>query len=105
MEYEIEQCGLGKSGKPKTVQVEDLDSAWKDPSLRIEKGGANGIGDRYKNVQEFLKDNEKVWMPEVSVNKAGEVIFVDGRHRFAALRDMGVKEIKVMMKGANNWKK
>lgn len=85
------------------VNVENLDNAWK--ALRVEKDGNGGIGDRYKNAQSFLRNNSKINMVEVIAKPNGSIDFVDGRHRFAALRDSGVKTVKVLMRDSQNWQR
>jgi hypothetical protein len=79
------------------VDVSKLDAAWKkDGNFRINVGGGNGIGDRYANAKEFISDTaNKVRMPEVAIDKTGRVIVKDGRHRLAAIRDIGKKSVYV----------
>lgn len=97
--FEWTRHGLA-TGKAVTVKVSDLDRAWKTD--RITKD--TGIGDRYKEAEKFLKTHTKVNMSEVTVNKDGSIVFTDGRHRFAVLRDSGRETIKVVMRSSKNWK-
>ena len=63
----------------------------------IGEGGKGGIGNRYKNFAEFIKTAKSIDAPNVAVNKDGGIVFGDGRHRYAYLRDMGVKNIPLSM--------
>lgn len=81
-------------GERTKVSVADLDSRWKTD--RVEAGGEGGIGTRYESAREFMKANDKINMSEVVVKPDGSVVFKDGRHRFAVLRDEGVGVISVM---------
>ncbi len=72
-------------------------------SVASGKGGTGKtIGNRYENFKEFLKTGDPVEMPEVSSRppawpgvERSLVGFTNGRHRFAVLRDMGLKRIPV----------
>lgn len=92
----------GREYKRVTVSVEALDKAWNE--LRVGSGGRDGIGDRYRDAKKFLSENSKVRMSEVTVKRDGKIIFNDGRHRFAVLRDSGRKEIDVLMRNSKQWK-
>lgn len=81
-------------GERVEMSVADLDSRWKTD--RVEAGGEGGIGTRYESAREFMKANDKINMSEVVVKPDGSVVFKDGRHRFAVLRDEGVGVISVM---------
>lgn len=84
------------SAKLAEVDVSKLDEAWSKDSMYVGPAGEGktSIGGRYENAKTFLKQagasGQEV---EASVvyfdEKTGEVSFEDGRHRFAALRDMG----------------
>ena len=63
----------------------------------IGPGGKNGIGQRYARVGEFLSRASTMDASAVAVNTDGSVSFVDGRHRYAFLRDKGVTSIPVAM--------
>lgn len=56
-------------------------------------GGAGGIGNRYAGVKDYLSKNGAMYASEVHVRENGSVIFDNGRHRYAVLRDAGVKEM------------
>jgi site-specific DNA-cytosine methylase len=63
----------------------------------VGKGGEGGIEGRYKKFAEFIKDARSIEAPNVSVGKDGAIVFGDGRHRYAYLRDSGVKNIPLSM--------
>ena len=80
------------------VDVLALDSSWQRDSDYVQPQGFNGLGDRYAEFGEWLsKATEPIWMPTISYSEATDwhVAFTDGRHRFAWLRDHGVKTLPV----------
>ncbi len=80
------------------VDVCKLDSSWKnDQPYYIGPGVIGpGNGERYKydNFGLWLALENAVWMPQVCLED-GYVTFADGRHRFAWLRDHGMKSLPV----------
>ncbi|ARV59514.1 hypothetical protein BZZ01_13540 [Nostocales cyanobacterium HT-58-2] len=89
-------------GELRRVKVADLEEAVIE-SQRIGVDGKGGNQSKYDGAVEFLSNNDRALMPEVAVDGNGRVTFIDGKHRFAALRDSGVEEIPVNMIGAKNW--
>jgi hypothetical protein len=61
------------------------------------KGTENAIKNRYKGVGEFLKTAPSMRASEAYVRPNGSVVFGDGRHRFAYLRDIGLKKIPMSL--------
>jgi hypothetical protein len=59
--------------------------------------GKQGISGRYEKFESFLKDAKSIEASNVSVNKDGGIVFGDGRHRYAVLRDMGLDELPIVM--------
>jgi hypothetical protein len=59
--------------------------------------GKDGISGRYEKFENFLKDAKSIEASNVSVNKDGGIVFGDGRHRYAVLRDMGLGELPIVM--------
>ena len=99
-----------------------FDKAFSKTQFYIGSKGKGGIGDRYNRFELFIlggkyyiKDDifftcepaNSIEVSAVSVNEIGEVSFEDGRHRYAWLRDFGIREIPVVMqsKSINNAKK
>ena len=69
-----------------------------DECSYILPNGINGIFDRYKNVGEYLKTGQKIDATQVCFSeKNGKLAasISDGRHRFAYMRDLGMKSIPV----------
>jgi len=80
------------------VKMAAFDAAWQgDKGFHVGPGGAGGIGNRYEQVGEFLQTAKTMEAPEVHVRENGTVIFGDGRHRAAYLRDQGVEHVPVSM--------
>ena len=70
----------------------------KDESMYVgPKGTANAIKGRYGRFEEFSKTAPSIEAPTVSVNKDGNVIFGNGRHRYAYMRDQGLSKIPMAM--------
>jgi hypothetical protein len=82
------------------VDIGKFDANWKkDPESYVGLNGEGGIGNRYNNVKEFLSTvKEPVEAPEVDRMKSIDVVsFTDGRHRVAALRDLGAKRTTLLV--------
>jgi len=79
------------------ADVKKMDDSWKNESdYYVGKDGVGGQNGRYKTVSDFVDRGSPIVMPEVSMRTSdGVVTFIDGRHRFAVLRDRGLKRIKV----------
>ena len=92
----------GKRERLITVSTAKLDRAWqRDGSSYLPKRGEgkSEVRGRREGVQRFLTTGRPLQAPRISIGKDGGVSFVDGRHRFAVLRDSGVKRIAVMVRG------
>ena len=66
----------------------------------ISPNGTNGIGNRYKKFEEYLKTGQPITATDVNVNVFNGKLSTsinDGRHRFAYLRDMGMNKIPIAM--------
>lgn len=80
------------------VKTQPFEEAFKQTDQYIGPGGTgNTISDRYKKVGEFLKDAPSMQVGNVHVRENGTVIFGDGRHRYAYLRDSGLNKIPIAM--------
>lgn len=80
------------------VNVAKLDAGWsRDGSFYLDRTGKNRIGNRYENIAKFMQTTTELSASEVSVGKSGVVMFGDGRHRFAFLRDQGLTSVPVSM--------
>ena len=66
--------------------------------LYVGFNGQNGSKEKYDNIKRFLETGEPIIAPHIYFDTKEEetsVHFQDGRHRFAVLRDLGMKEIPV----------
>ena len=82
------------------VDTKKLDSELKkDDEMYVGYNGTNGSGLKYDRFKNFLKTNQEIRSPIIYLRKlsSGEIEthIYDGRHRFAVLRDMGIKQIPV----------
>lgn len=76
-----------------------FDAKWpKDDYYIAQRGvGASTKGGAYEGMREWLKANNHMEAAEVQVDETGEVYFINGRHRYALLRDLRAKPIIVAM--------
>ena len=89
---------LEKNNQIVKVNVNAFDDAFSKTQWQyIGESGKGGIGNRYKNFGEFIKNAKSIEAPNVAVNKDGSIVFGDGRHRYAYLRDAGVANIPLSM--------
>ena len=80
------------------VNPETFDKAFAKTDWQyVGKKGKGGIEGRYENFADWVKDAPSMHASNASVNKEGGIVFGDGRHRYAYLRDEGVKEIPISM--------
>ena len=73
----------------------------KDKASYIAPNGTNGVENKYEEVGIFLKTGQEFWAPQVRISEYDGKVFaimIDGRHRFAYLRDMGLKKIPLSVK-------
>lgn len=111
-----------KKGILVDVKTKEFDNLFKqDREMYIGPGGKGGIGDRYNMFGIFVNGGsydvggfeidhdpaDSIESAEVHVNDKGEVSFLNGRHRWAWLRDQGARTIPVSMsrKSIENSKK
>lgn len=60
------------------------------------KGTPGGLGDRYGRAGEWILSGKAINMCQIWVNDDG-LGFIDGRHRFAWLRDQGLTTMPVQL--------
>ena len=90
------------------VDVKVFDAAFaKDTDFYLDNKGSNRIGKRYEQFAKFFDENSQIEMPEVNVDSEGRVSFINGRHRYAYMRDQGATTIpvSVVKEGVENAKK
>ncbi len=78
------------------IDVARLDAAWQASDSYIGRGGTgDAIAGRYEKFGNWVIGKDRVIeMPTICIDN-GILEFTDGRHRFAWLRDHGVKHIPV----------
>ena len=87
-----------EGNKIANVNPEVFDKAFaKSEWQYVGEKGEGGIGNRYEKFAEWVKNADSMYASNVSVNEKGSVTFGDGRHRYAYLRDEGVKKIPMSM--------
>ena len=79
------------------VDVAKVDQSWSlARGYHIGPGGTGAaIGGRYARFGAFIPKGVPVWMAALGLQKGGVISFMDGRHRFAWLRDRGVQALPV----------
>ena len=85
---------LSKPGEAILVDVEPIDRAWAGAESNAGYVPATEITPR-ETMYSTIDKGHAIEMPEVKLGTDGGFVFEDGRQRFAALRDLGVKQIKV----------
>lgn len=81
-----------------TQKVEKLFKINKD--AYIAPKGKGGIGDRYNQFISYLKTGQDIDASRLHIREENgrmTLSFIDGRHRFCVLRDMGMKKIPFAM--------
>jgi len=80
------------------IKPEAFDKAFQKTDWQyVGKEGKGGIEGRYKRFGDFVKEAPSMRASNVAVNKNGSVVFGDGRHRYAYLRDQGLESIPMSM--------
>ncbi len=101
-----ERIVLDPHDKKRGFQLVEVDRFNFD--MKYEDYGAMYIGrsgnisqpERMERFEEYLKTGKKIYAPTVYINDNGrqpEIIFEDGRHRYAYMRDMKMKGIPMAM--------
>lgn len=94
----INRIDKKSGGELVNVNPSAFDEAFSKTSWQyVGEKGKEGISGRYEKFQNFLKDAKSIEASNVSVNKDGGIVFGDGRHRYAVLRDMGLDELPIVM--------
>lgn len=82
-----------RPGVPMMVNLGRFEAEWKKNDWQyLPPSGANDIGNRRNRIKAGIERGSCFPLPEVGFSENGEeLLFDDGRHRVATLRDMGVK--------------
>src|ERR1017187_2127196 len=72
------------------LSVFAVDASWQKDGDYVGVGGTGrAILGRYEKVGQRFEQGERMWLPQVCLDHSEEIVFTDGRHRFAWLRDRG----------------
>lgn len=94
----INRIDKKSGGQLVNVNPSAFDEAFSKTSWQyVGEKGKEGISGRYEKFENYLKDAKSIEASNVSVNKDGGIVFGDGRHRYAVLRDMGLDELPIVM--------
>lgn len=94
----INRIDKKSGGELVNVNPSAFDEAFSKTSWQyVGEKGKDGISGRYEKFENFLKDAKSIEASNVSVNKDGGIVFGDGRHRYAVLRDLGLDELPIVM--------
>jgi hypothetical protein len=74
------------------VKKADIDLQ-KDTNFYVGPHAKGGFPEKYNKIKEL----DKIEMPYMSIDENGQVGFLDGRHRFAYLRDTGLQRIRIVV--------
>jgi hypothetical protein len=78
--------------------VTKLDESWRHNTYYIGFGGTGkAIHERYQKFGKWVGLGEPIWMSTVCLDENEEISFIDGRHRFAWLRDHGVIDLSIQV--------
>lgn len=80
------------------IDTEKFDKVFQKRDTYIGKNGKNGIGNRYECFKIFWDNNETIEVSEIFIglsilDNKETVDFTNGRHRYAYMRDLGMKKI------------
>lgn len=82
------------------LDVDKVEASYsKDENFYVGPQGAGGIGTRYQRFLQWLEENPNTPIdpPMIGLTPSKTIIFGDGRHRWAVLRDMGEKRIPALV--------
>ena len=83
------------------INVAKVDASWqRDATYYVGLNGTcapggSGSKKKYDRFGAWIKHHSCVWMPHLGIGDLGIIEFTEGRHRFAWLRDHGLKAMPV----------
>ncbi len=84
------------------VDAAKADALWaKDKNFHVSETGIGGSATKLTRAKEFIGAGNQFKAPAMGISANGRVNFDDGRHRFAAMRAMGLDRIPVSMDAAS----
>ena len=98
---DVDEKSASSGGELVEVDVAKMDKILKDTDgSYVDNNGKGGSPDKYQNALKFFsKDPEEIKFveaPVIVVDKDSAYI-VEGRHRFAVMRALGAKRLKITM--------
>ncbi len=84
-----------------TVDTSELDKELQTEEGYVGKNGAGGSKEKYDKFKKFLRTQQAIVPPKISIEEQDGRVFPqinDGRHRFAVLRDLGIRNMPVLIK-------
>ena len=96
--YKLDQMQNCKLVRINTKKLDELFK--KDKLAYIEPEGKNGIRNRYKLFGEYLKTGRNINATRVVLSEhcdGLQATVVDGRHRFAYMRDIGIEAMPIAL--------
>jgi hypothetical protein len=83
-----------------TLNVDKFDKDWQKDEFYVGKNSSNaGVRSKYDFYKNLLsKDiNKNIGLPEAKISDNGKIGLIDGRHRYAVMRDLGYKQIQFLV--------
>lgn len=80
-----------------SLDTKNFDKIFQKDGCYVGPNGENGISNRYQTFKEFLLEGKDIEASHVFLSEEnGElsIKFIDGRHRYSVMRDMGLNTIK-----------
>jgi hypothetical protein len=97
LDYKIPQRAENAGDKLVQINIPKFDPSFQqDGGFYIPPGG-EGVTGRRAGVEKFLKTGKPVEAPEVHVDKDGIASFINGRHHYSVIRDMGHESMPMAM--------
>ena len=99
----VKERGLGSGWVTVLVDVAKVEAVYSQSrDFYVGVGGVDGIDDRYARFGEFLDESIQIGraleQPRLSLDSRDRPQFANGRHRWAVLRDRGIRQIPVSVR-------
>lgn len=98
LKFVLPERAASHGDKLVSIDIPKFDSVFKkDAGFYVSPTGEGEMAGKREAFTKFLKTGKPIEAPEVFVDAQGGVSFVNGRHRYAVLRDRGETTIPVAM--------
>ncbi len=94
--FQLSNFDIEEGRKLVMLDIQRIEDLFKKDIFYIEPNGANTAKSMYDGVKDYLNSGHNIDAPLIELYKAGNSIcvgFIDGRHRFSVLRDMGMRKM------------